>query len=500
MINTKNFTRRTDLLINYILQEKRSREDYTYWSLYLDDERKNPREIDTCATSFCISLLILNEDKAKESFQSNRDIIQSALNTIIKIRRKNGCWPSVVAPKMIFQDQVITDGEVALGDTCFALNALLDAGFLKKNFEYYNLVEKQLIDLDNRIDFLFQSVRWLLDNKSHEHSKGWFYTNTSDKHESVPTMLATANVTLLFGRFINELEVLRLSDAQKAVLVEIKKAFNSAIDFTLININTDGGIGRIISRSSRFSTSYVHTARLVDMLMYRNNEDDSDELEAAINYLVNHYEMVSKNNFAEADFYSEQYRLVLKDGDEIIISHENYLEGILLNTFINIVNKSDSKESICSKIAIDRKRLESIIDRLISSLEGMQTRNGAFNGVFKCRVSRPEGKHPIYANLIGFQALTLYNSVMINGVKEIDEDSNYKCLAKCQALRGRLIDAINQYGLNSNYVEMTKNFQRSIVEIDEIMNELNNGCTINRANEMDILVDRFAEYYSNMVS
>ncbi len=500
MATRKNFIKRTKLVIDCVLKEKRSRDDYTYWSLYLDDTRKNPREIDTCATSLCISLLRFNEEEAKKDFKSNRDTIQSAINTIIKIRRKEGCWPSVVAPRLIFQEEVITEGDVAIGDTCFALNALLDSHFLKADFEYNNLVEKSLDKLEKRIDYVLKTVTWLLENRSVERSIGWYYTNSKDPRKSVPSMYATSNVLQVFERLIYELSLVPLNVVQKSVLCKMKNAYDQAIDFILININSDDGIGKIISNSS--STSYIHTAFLVDVLAARNDEDDIDELEKAVGYLAKNFSTVYSNDgFASQDesFYSEQYPLSLKDGDEIIIRHEHCIEAILIKTFIYILNMSYSPESICSKIRFDKSLMNEIIENLVSSLESNQTKSGAYNGVFRSRVSRPEGIHPVYASLKGYLSMKYYQTIVYGKKISVNEDYNAQLLVKCNALKQLFDEAVKRFGLNNSYAEMTLILQKYSLCLDNYIDELKNGCYSNRADAIKQKIFDFETYYNNVL-
>ena len=61
MINVANFERRSRFLVKAIADkvkyDNESSPKYAYWALYLDDNRRKPREVDTCATSYCISIL-----------------------------------------------------------------------------------------------------------------------------------------------------------------------------------------------------------------------------------------------------------------------------------------------------------------------------------------------------------------------------------------------------------------------------------------------------------
>ena len=144
MINVTNFERRSRFLVKTIAKKVRFDNEtmpkYAYWTLYLDDNRRRPREVDTCATSYCISVLEAEKHRVVADGSLDKyiyhDIIQQAIRTLICIRGKNGAWPSVVEPRSLFNSVVEYSGEVAIGDNFFALTALFDVGFLNKQFEY----------------------------------------------------------------------------------------------------------------------------------------------------------------------------------------------------------------------------------------------------------------------------------------------------------------------------------------------------------------------------
>ena len=192
--------------------------------------------------------------------------------------------------------------------------------------------------------------------------------------------------------------------------------------------------------------------------------------------------------------------MALKDGDEIIIRHEHCIEAILLKALIFIINKSFSPESICMTCQFDKQEVYNIIEKLIISLESTQTKSDIYNGVFRCRVSRPEGMHPVYASLMGYQSLQLYQSIIHEDKLFINKDLNAKVLVKCKALKQLLDEAIKQYGLNSDYADMTLIFQRASMDIEKYQQELAVECYSNRAKEIQQRIENIEIYYNNMVN
>lgn len=501
MINITNFIRRSDLIIDCILKERRSRDDYTYWALYLDDQRKSPREVDTCATSICISILELNERQAKKNYQSNRDIIQGGINTLIRIRKTDGSWPSVVAPKNIIEGCSTGSSDVALIDSFFALSALLDVGFLSDDFGYKQLVDKSLLDITSRVNFFLYSIRWLLNNKAHNKGKGWYYTNTLQLENSIPTVLATANVLTLFSRILNALENLTEYKADESVLDELKQSINESIDFMLISVNADGGIGRFISNNKSYESSLLHTCRLVDLLIIRNSNDDIEELRNALFYITSLCSDENCESFRQrsADFYSEQYTLMLGADDEICIRHENCIEGILLATLISIVNMSYSSTSICSRIDVNYELLYHIIDKLIVVLEKTQTREDQFNGLFKCNVDRPEGMYPVYASYMGYQAIRMYSNIKVLSDLQNGKRKRETILTKCQSLMQTFEETIAKYGANDKNADEVLQLQIFVRDIANFLLELKKPCLLNRLEEINKNIEEMKKYYDAVI-
>ena len=458
MKNYSNFVKRSNFVIDCIVREKRSRDDFTYWSLCLDDTRTSPREVDTCATSLCVSILQMYEHIAKANFVSNRDVIQGGINTLLKIRKPNGSWPSVVKPSKILEEYQGTESDVALIDSYFAISVLLDVGFLDKDYEYTKLKDPKMESIDSRVNFVLETVKWLEDITVQNESTGWSNVNNIRGNVSYPDMLATSNVITIFGRVSKSLSILD-HNKYKDEIENINNHINKSIDTILMNINEDGGIGAVYSSNSAVLSSLPHTCRLVDILILRNSNDDYDELQNGVNYIIDHCapEYISTLRKENPDCFCEQYVLNLGSEGEIWIKHENDAECIALITLIEIIKKYHTVKHICNRLIINEAIVIDRIQSLMEALWNRQTKNGKFNGVFKSDIARTDGHHPAYASYYGYSSIVKYMELynMMNITKS--ENENNELITKFNIAKYKFEGAINKYGSNDdNKDEMTQ--------------------------------------------
>lgn len=499
MISIKPILRKVDFVTQRVLDAKRVKENYAYWSLFLDDNRKNPREIDTCATSLCVSLLSESIDITKND--EVMDVVRRGLNTLIRIRKDNGSWPSVVEPKIIGSSEKIGDGIVAIGDTYFALSALLDTGFLRRSFPY-DLVFNDLSTVEKRWDYVLKSAEWLISNRSENVGSGWYYTDEKNESKSYPTVLATSNVAILFSRILQEQKksIIDFSKGQEKTLCNIRNAYEKAVEMFLVFINEDGGIGNILNSDEVSSTSYLHTARLIDVLVSRNKLDDKDDLKNAIQYVLNNYDNTIKTsiNPLSSELYVERYELTTNDGGEISIFHENYIEGILSQMLLNIYRKSADSENICSLVVDEtaKSKICVILDDLMSRLIKLQgSNNKRFNGLFKCRVGRAEGAFPVYSSYYGVQSALMYQKTFSPSKNSTEMCDSSECEVTCRALLTRLQSFENKYGLQKDKKELLVLVHRCTVDIEKYLEELKESCSNERLLEIDLSLREIQAFY-----
>lgn len=426
MINVTNFERRSRFLVKTIAKKVRFDNEtmpkYAYWTLYLDDNRRRPREVDTCATSYCISVLEAEKHRVvADGFLDKyiyHDIIQQAIRTLICIRGKNGAWPSVVEPRSLFSSVVEYSGEVAIGDNFFALTALFDVGFLNKQFEYTNDIPDELLHLEGRIRYICQTIDWLIHNRAIVDEEGWYYTNTKS-NESRAVSYSTASILLMFNNIRNAIKGM---DEFRDYYDKLENIIKSTNEYFIINIRNNGGIGKVIESSSTQS-SLLHTCKMVDALLLSEDTEYNDEIEKAVSFIIEQCQTKPNCDFKSegSDFYSENYNLMLPSGDEITIRHENFIEGVLLYTLINILIQCGKSASYVSKLEIEKSAVSDIVYKLLVQLEDMQTKQGEYNGLFKCHVTRSEGIYPVYASFEGYRAFRMYMSLGKNPLTESEK-------------------------------------------------------------------------------
>lgn len=432
MINVTNLERRSRLLVKSIVAKAKFNDStsplYAYWTLYLDDNRNKPREIDTCATSYCLSVLELDKQRLRNTGNTDpyryHDIIQQAIRTILKLRSSSGAWPSVVEPKVLKVNNDNYSGDVAIGDNYYALTALMNVNFLSNSFEYVDNIDPKLQTIDGRIAFVCRSVDWLLNNQISSEEIGWYYTNTKSDNTIEPVTIATTNILTILNRIKNALYAIINSELATTYYSRIDETIKSILEYILDNIKSDGGIGKFICNPNERCSSLLHTCKLVDSFVISENVDYIDELVKAVEFIVTTCEQCNCSfEIKPASFYSEQYSLVLPSEDEITIRHENFTEGIILFTLINLIRQYQKSGSYVSKAIIDIEKITLIIDKVIRQLESMQTKDGAYNGLFRCHVTRNDGMHPVYASFEGYRAIRLYQTLNNTAMSQHDRKS-----------------------------------------------------------------------------
>lgn len=502
MKNLENFKKRADRVIDCIVREKRTRDDYTYWALCLDDSRQSPREIDTCATSLCVSLLQLYESTASQMYKSNRDSIQGGINTLIQVRKKDGAWPSVVKPKCMFESPAEAKGDVALIDNYFALTALLDVGFLSRSFAYKNLADKSFENIEYRTSFILQTVEWLMKNKAVEGGKGWYNTSTR-QNVSSPTMLATSNIVSVLFRIkaaLNEIDPLYYQEW----IERIDFTINESIDLMLVNVNEDGGIGFSILAKQGNGSSLPHTCRLVDVLLSQNNAKDTEELQDAVNYILKNCtsEVCSAFRDKPIDLFSEQYTLALDSEGEICIQHEHCIEGIILYTLIGLINDYHTPKSLCGKISFDERKVKETIQCLMLALEHTQNKGnqyGKYNGIFRCRIERPEGKYPVYSSYYGFTSIWKYQNLFHSSSQTGNHVEINRLMTQCKSIRIKFAQAIARYGINDKNHQEISQLKKYISQLDQYVENLMSSASDAECTRIKSDIEIMTVFYSERI-
>lgn len=369
-----------------------------FWPLFLSEgETSHPlsSEIDTCATSFgIITLSELSMDKMSEETPNT---FQSLCRTLLWMRNDNGSWPSMVSTT----NQPM-ELEGIINDTAYALNALLKLGFLTHSPEIPHIVdpktEKDLDNLNERINLIMISIEWLLNNKI---KNGWNYISTSyllptDIESTVPALLPTCNVIIILHDVIKSLNDLKNEHPLKTRLVN---SCADAINWLRTLQSLDGGFGR--KRGD--NPTIVHTAIAIKALLTSDSTESKKAIKKALKWILKNKESYSIDKIDVNDVFDE-YDQIMFIGEDVrrrVIPHENFLEGILLNSLI------EADENSCTDKLnfIDKYHFRKIIEIVVDELLKKQIETGKLQGAFKSRRSVPAEQYPMYATCFAVSGL-----------------------------------------------------------------------------------------------
>lgn len=398
-----------DKIVRQVRYDDAQSPTMAYWALCLDDGRRNPREVHTCATSYCISILndgLMRCGKGEESrMHMYRELIGRAVRCLVRLRNANGTWQSFVQPVVLKKGESIDDeqGEIAIGGTYYSVKALLDVGFLTDEFAYAYVLPKGLQTLEERIEFILQTARWFLENRVSETEFGWYYTNAKN---GVSVTDSTVKVLSILSRIHSSIK----GEGHFSQWdFELEHALKSIENLLVTNIKEDGGIDReIFSETNESGLAY--TCKLVDALLLSNDPEYADEIERAVGFIIKNSESLWENGMltARVDVFSERYYITTQDGDEVPVCHEHFIEGTILHTLLNVWKKTQEKGSFISGIRLDLAKMKATIEKCAEGLETLQTKRGENNGLFRSHMSLSEGCHPVYASFEGYRALRMY--------------------------------------------------------------------------------------------
>lgn len=374
-----------------------------FWQLYLDADKRFSK-VDTCATSHCLSIL------AHANF-ADKDLINNAVASVVRLRNEEGSWPSAITTLELARPETRMKGDTAIGDNCYALTALIDAGFLDKQFRYTELLPEEYKSLYYRVQFILKAVNWLLNNKATDNL-GWYYTdNKETPHNTV--MLTTINVLQVFSKIVNCLNACIKSDVFDPVQEEECK---SCIDMIIKElkriveeITDDNNIfddiqfeWEAIGTSIRTeSPSLIHTCKLINLILYNNKFNNLylfSEVKALAQYVIDKSSTQEVFESSCNDFYFEYYDLnkfnVLGLPESLIqVDHENFAEGIVLSTLLNLR---------LNGYTVKVEAINTVLDLLLKHMSKTAP------NFFYCRSHREEEhglKYPVYASYEAYMAL-----------------------------------------------------------------------------------------------
>ena len=448
---------------------------YYYWPLCLDDARdENSLEIDTCSTSYCVSILSVIKNRTQYSVYN--DCIRGGLKTLLKLRLKNGTFPPVIDIDSLKKDSVEYTGGIAMSDNYFVLTTFLDTGFLDKNFEYLDILPKNLKDYESRVEFILDTIKFFDNNMTVQAStggqqSGWYYTSDTDNKE--PVFLTTINIILLLNRIT---EILNKESGFNKEINYIYNIAQKGINFLTYNSRQIElarekyyGIGEKIG----FNTiSLIHTCKMVDAFISSNNPDFNDEIKNALQMTI--LKMCEDWFFADTYNYSERFQLLKSDKSKYQnILHESYPESVVLFTIINILKYSltdIASLELKTVVSENMTAISSTISYLIKRLEKQRSQVEQFNGFFKSHIRRNDGDYPIYASAESYKAIIAWEDLLgcLNKANTltIAEAISFRDTLKAQIVR------LTEYKTDPEHIAKPDIYDSSIKDCERLIEEV----------------------------
>lgn len=449
--------------------------EYYYWPLCLDDARdKNSLEIDTCSTSYCVSILSIIKNRTHSNEYD--ECIKGGLKTLLKLRLSNGTFPPVIDISSLDKKNVEYTGGIAMSDNYFALTTFLDAGFLNKEFEYQDILPRDLKDYKKRVEFVLETIRFFNDNMVEQKStggkqRGWYYTN--DTHEKEPVFLTTINIVLLLNRIAN---ILHKNAYCSADISYISDLAQKGVEFLTYNSRyiklareSYFGIGEKIGSNT---ISLIHSCKMVDAFISSNSHEYDDEIISTLQLTI--LKMCEDWFFADTYNYSERFQLLKSDKTKYQnILHESYPESVVLFTIINILKYSlanIASEELKRVVSENLDTISSTICYLIKRLEKQRSQLDQFNGFFKSHIRRNDGDYPIYASAESYKAIIIWEDLFdcLNNIHTLTKSEAISVKNKYEAQILRL----TEYKNNPEHIATPEVYASSIKECDVLIEEL----------------------------
>lgn len=382
-------------------QQKISLNGQTYltWPLFFSDCTTQNSDVDVCTSGLGVMAL------SKFDFSNNESLkkpIANSINTLISIRNNDGSWPSNIS--LVSKDEIYMEGVIS--DTYYALSALLSVGFLSnspKVKSFKNLKSNTLLDtLEKRIDYINDSVEWLLDNRV-DHDQGWQYTGISylekkEDKDSLPAYTTpTANAIIILSEIVR---AVREFSPNHNMISKIESALSNSVHwFCEIQRNDKKNSGFGIKRGERSKVG--NTSRVIIALCNNISDNNRDivekTLQKSIKWLLKNYRP-SKLMFSDVseDFHQliiEKENGVFKNAYRRSINHETFAEPTVIDALRQYYKVSKTKNlKFFKKIGIFNTLFSAL-----SYLLGSQNHTGLYDGAVKSRRIATNEQYTMYS-------------------------------------------------------------------------------------------------------
>ena len=395
--------------------------EYLTWPLFFFDNNAKNSDVDVCTSALGVISF------SKFDYNSNDNLIsltEKSINTIISIRNEDGSWPSSIS--LVSKEELFMEGVIS--DTCYALAALLSVGFLSNNPKINNFTNLKngalLKNINDRIEYVNDSVEWLLSNRV-DHNQGWQYTGisylekTNDKDSLPAYTTPTSNAIIILSQIVN---IVRELSPSHSMIGKIDTAINYSVRwFCDIQSNNNKDCGFGIKRGER--SRIGNTSRVIIALCTTPKSDHSETVEKALHRAVKW--MIKKykpNKLSFADVGEDFEQLIIEKESGVVknayrrsIYHETFIEPHLIDSLrIYYNSKLNSKINF-----VNKSKIYNTIYKALLYLLSLQNHSGTHDGAILSRRTTINEQYTMYStsNFICTLIDLCNDDILLNKVK-----------------------------------------------------------------------------------
>lgn len=391
------------------------RNKYLVWPLFFL-EGTQPREdgVDVCATAMGIVSIahFMKEDINDEIAIA----VKNGISTLLFVRNTDGSWPSKIS--LVAKDNVSMEG--VIGDTYYALSALMSINFITNNPKINNLVDPLtnhvLNDLNERLEIVERGVQWLLENRI---GQGWGYTGVKYLEDRtgrnvIPAyVVPSTNAIIVMSQILNEEHVI---NPQSALIEKMEAAIRETVNWICEIQNQDGGFGIKRGEKSRIGNTAKVLVALCTISVHNSMEAKvNNAISKAVKFVLKNYNP-KKVSFESVSEDFSQFIVDTNNGDinafKRTIIHELYLEPLVLEalSFYYMKNINASSGNSSKKNVLFKNKICGTIKLACEEMLAKQKADGEIQGAVRSRRPAQYEGYTMYASSNLICALSLLNS------------------------------------------------------------------------------------------
>lgn len=372
---------------------------YLTWPLFFSEDSTQNSDVDVCTSGLGVMAF------SKFDFSNNNSLkksIANSVNTLISIRNTDGSWPSNIS--LVSKDEIYMEGVIS--DTYYAISALLSVGFLSNSPKvdtFKNLKSNTILDtLEKRIEYINDSVEWLLDNRV-DHDQGWQYTGISylERREDKVSLPAyttpTANAIIVLSEIVS---AVREFYPNHNMIRKIESALSNSVHWLCeIQSNDKKNSGFGIKRGERSRVG--NTSRVIIALCNNITENNRNVVEKTIQksvkWLLKNYKP-SKLTFSDVseDFHQliiEKEEGVFKNAYRRSINHESCAESTVIDALRQYYKLAKLKKLTFLK----KLDIFNTLSMALCYLIDLQNHIGIYDGAIKSRRTAINEQYTMYS-------------------------------------------------------------------------------------------------------